>query len=304
MMRNSVFIMIQAVCVMSVLVLSFGTPAFAQTIPGLITVDVDKEFYQNGETVVITGNVRSLLSLTPVTVIIIAPNGNVIKIAQETVDIYTQTFGLELVTGGPLMKQTGLYTVKVQYGDDRKKLSNSTVATTFIGGSAVTTFGYYFEPIIIEPPVEVIISDVTISINGYVFEYYISSGKLLDIIPSVETKTLTVLINAPANGTLTLTIPRIIFDSVQDQQEGEVDIDFIVFVDSRSADFNEANNNISTRTLVIPFLEGAEEIKIVGTHLIPEFGTIAFMILAVAIIAIIAISAKSRLAIIPRYKIT
>ena len=34
---------------------------------------------------------------------------------------------------------------------------------------------------------------------------------------------------------------------------------------------------------------------------VPEFGTIAAMILAVAIISIIAISAKSRLSIIPRY---
>ncbi len=37
------------------------------------------------------------------------------------------------------------------------------------------------------------------------------------------------------------------------------------------------------------------------TFVVPEFGTIAAMILAVAIISIIAISAKSRLSIIPRY---
>ena len=34
---------------------------------------------------------------------------------------------------------------------------------------------------------------------------------------------------------------------------------------------------------------------------VPEFGTIAVMILAVAIISIIAVSAKSRLSIMPRY---
>jgi predicted secreted protein with PEFG-CTERM motif len=45
----------------------------------------------------------------------------------------------------------------------------------------------------------------------------------------------------------------------------------------------------------------AEEIEIIGTFVVPEFGTIAAMILAVAIISIIAISAKSRLSIIPRY---
>ena len=45
---------------------------------------------------------------------------------------------------------------------------------------------------------------------------------------------------------------------------------------------------------------GTEEI-IIGTFVIPEFPTIAAMILAVAIISIIAISSKSRLSIVPRY---
>ncbi|MFL2905870.1 MAG: PEFG-CTERM sorting domain-containing protein [Nitrosopumilus sp.] len=47
--------------------------------------------------------------------------------------------------------------------------------------------------------------------------------------------------------------------------------------------------------------EGTEQIEIIGTFVIPEFGTIAAMILAVAIISIVAISAKSRLSIVPRY---
>ena len=42
-------------------------------------------------------------------------------------------------------------------------------------------------------------------------------------------------------------------------------------------------------------------VGIKGGAVIPEFGTIAVMILAVAIISIIAISAKSRLSIMPRY---
>ena len=41
--------------------------------------------------------------------------------------------------------------------------------------------------------------------------------------------------------------------------------------------------------------------EIIGTFVVPEFGTIAAMILAVAIISIVAISAKSRLSILSRY---
>ena len=43
------------------------------------------------------------------------------------------------------------------------------------------------------------------------------------------------------------------------------------------------------------------EVEIVDGVVIPEFGAIAALILAVAIISIIAVSAKSKLSIMPRY---
>ena len=43
------------------------------------------------------------------------------------------------------------------------------------------------------------------------------------------------------------------------------------------------------------------EVEIVDGHVIPEFGVIAVMILAVAIISIIVVTAKTRLSIVPRY---
>ncbi|KAF6249602.1 MAG: PEFG-CTERM sorting domain-containing protein, partial [Nitrosopumilus sp. YT1] len=58
---------------------------------------------------------------------------------------------------------------------------------------------------------------------------------------------------------------------------------------------------IDGNTVTVMFPAGTEEIEIIGTYVIPEFGTIAAMILAVAIISIIVISSKSRLSIIPRY---
>jgi len=43
------------------------------------------------------------------------------------------------------------------------------------------------------------------------------------------------------------------------------------------------------------------EIEIVDGHVIPEFGVIAAMILAVAIVSIIVVTAKTKLSIVPRY---
>ena len=47
--------------------------------------------------------------------------------------------------------------------------------------------------------------------------------------------------------------------------------------------------------------QASAEVEILDGHVIPEFGVIAAMILAVAIISIIVVTAKTRLSIVPRY---
>jgi predicted secreted protein with PEFG-CTERM motif len=47
--------------------------------------------------------------------------------------------------------------------------------------------------------------------------------------------------------------------------------------------------------------QASAEIQILDGHVIPEFGVIAVMILAVAIVSIIVVTAKTKLSIVPRY---
>ena len=47
--------------------------------------------------------------------------------------------------------------------------------------------------------------------------------------------------------------------------------------------------------------QASAEVEIVDGHVIPEFGVIAAMILAVAIVSIIVVTAKTRLSLVPRY---
>jgi len=58
---------------------------------------------------------------------------------------------------------------------------------------------------------------------------------------------------------------------------------------------------VTVRQFDDPKYTASTEVDIKDGVVVPEFGTIAAMILAVAIISIIAVSAKSRLSIIPRY---
>ncbi|MEX0764039.1 MAG: PEFG-CTERM sorting domain-containing protein, partial [Nitrosopumilaceae archaeon] len=64
--------------------------------------------------------------------------------------------------------------------------------------------------------------------------------------------------------------------------------------------FKETKSKTS-RTLSVGFLADDTQIEIVGTQIVPEFGPIAALVLAVAIISIIAVSAKTRLRLMPKY---
>ena len=69
----------------------------------------------------------------------------------------------------------------------------------------------------------------------------------------------------------------------------------LYLVDNEEVDFEQMG-----RTLHIEYGAGAEIIEIVGSHVVPEFGTIAMIVLAVAIVSIIAITAKTRTTLIPK----
>jgi predicted secreted protein with PEFG-CTERM motif len=256
------------------------TPAFGQ-IQSSVVVTTDKASYSEGEIILVTGEVRELYSGTPVSVIVTAPNGNIVTIAQVTIGA-DKKFSTEVTAGGALMKSEGSYTVAVQYGTP-----NRSAETTFeFGGSTAT------------PPSGGTVTDTTVSVQGSsdLITYEITGGKLLSIIPDVDANSLIISIDATSDGSLTLTIPRSVLDATIN---GEDD-DFFVLIDGEEVDFDETTTS-TDRILTIAFPVGAEEIEIIGTFVVPEFGTIAAMILAVAIISIIAISAKSRLSIIPRY---
>ena len=70
---------------------------------------------------------------------------------------------------------------------------------------------------------------------------------------------------------------------------------YFVFVNNEEVEFSQTGNN-----LTIPYEAGNDTIEIVGSYAIPEFGTIAMIVLAVAIVSIIVITAKTRTALIPR----
>jgi predicted secreted protein with PEFG-CTERM motif len=272
----------------AILIASIGMmPAFGQ-MSDLIVVTTDKASYSEGEIILVTGEVQSLYGV-PVSIIVKAPNGNLVSIAQIDVGA-DKKFSTEITAGGALMKVEGTYTITVQYGN-----VNRTAETSFEFGGVMedqTSGDQITEQ-------ESIVTNTTISVQGSVdlVRYEITGGKLLSIMTDVDVKSLIILIEATDDGSLTITIPRSVLDALLGDGS---DDGFFVLVDDEEVDFDETTT-ATDRTLTIEFYAGSEVIEIIGSFVIPEFGTIAAMVLAVAIISIIAISAKSRLSIIPRY---
>jgi predicted secreted protein with PEFG-CTERM motif len=119
--------------------------------------------------------------------------------------------------------------------------------------------------------------------------YTITGGVITQVSPDTESESLIINIDSLSNGTLFLQLPRDVIDA----KFGEEDDDFFVLVDGLETEFDEAKT-ANDRTLTVAFPQGTEEIEVIGTFVVPEFGAIVILILVVSIFSIVFVS-KSKL---------
>jgi len=118
--------------------------------------------------------------------------------------------------------------------------------------------------------------------------YSISSGSVSSIMTNSDDATLVVAIDTSDDGELSINLDS---DYITAFEDGS----YFVLVNGEEVWFSQDGND-----LTIPYESGTEKIEIVGSVVVPEFGTIAMIVLAVAIVSIIAITAKTRTALIPK----
>ena len=270
-------------------------PAFGEN--DSITITTDKSSYSEDEIISISGEIKYLALGDQLTILITSPNGNIAEIDQVTVGP-DKKFNTEITPNGAYWKIPGTYTILVTQDENNQ----TTISFEFVGITSVPEKmqDSTIEDSTIENSVipDSIITETTIAVHDStdLIFYEITNGKLKNVVPNMDDISLHVYIEAMDDGSITLTIPR----SVLDASINEGDDEFFVLVDGEEVDFEEITTFMD-RTLTIDFLAGTEQIEIIGTFVIPEFGTIAAMILAVAIISIVTISAKSRLSFQSRY---
>jgi len=240
---------------------------------GKVCVISTKGFYEEGETVVISGKVKAVILQAPVSLQIFF-NETLIQIDQVTV-AQDGTFTTTLTAGGPQWSKDGTYTIRVAYSG-----SISEANFEYKSKDATITTNTNFE--------------VDAGTSGtFDVEYVINGGILENILIEPEIFGIIIIIEATDDGVLTLNLPRASIDS---KKSDGTDEDFIIFADGAEIPYQETKD-AESRIITLQFEEGDSNIEIIGTFVVPEFGDYAMMILLFSIIVIVIISSKKNLKI-------
>jgi len=248
----------------------------------IITLTADNTAYQEGDVITITGSIEKVIPGMPATLQIFFEK-NLIQVSQVKVSQdgeFTDTF----TAAGPQWKNEGTVIIKADYGGASTELNIEFFKNT----SGVFTSNY----------------EVKIPEGGTFDVPYTMKGGIISSM-ELNQKNLSLIINiaTSSDGNLNINLPRDGIDSIDNNGQ---DIDFIVLMYEGNSeipiqtDVRKGEIGNEFRSIDIPVKDGDTKIEIVGTHVVPEFGTIAMIVLAVAIVSIIAVSAKSRLSIMPR----
>jgi len=246
-----------------------------------VSLSTANDMYYDGDYVVVFGTVETIFEDIPIT-IRIYHESNLIVIAQPDV-AKDGTFVKSFYATGSKWKDEGTYTVRAQYTPTQ---------------IAETTFEFFSQAI--ETSASVFPVDIP---NSGTFDvgYTIRGGEVKNIEMNQERYSLLVQTTMDTSGNLILKLPRGSFDA---QKSSGTDENFIILVskENTSAEnfvqvqYEEIATSSDYRTIRITLEEGDKWVEVIGTYVIPEFGSIVFIILIVAISSAIIIS-KSRLSI-------
>jgi len=274
-MHNSRFF-----CVILTLTLAISMIYQGAEVVEEITLSTSSDIYYNGDHVVVFGNVSTFFENLPITIQIYQET-NLISVAQVPV-AKDGTFVSSFYATGSKWKDEGSYTVRAQYTPTQM------AETTFeFFGQAIDKSSAAF-------PVDIP--------NSGTFDvgYTVRGGEVKDVIMNQERYSLVVETTMNSNGNLILKLPRDSFDA---QNDG-ADTTFIILiskqnnaaVDFTQVEYEEIAVSSDYRTIRIPLEEGDKWVEVIGTYVIPEFGSIVIIILVVAVSSAIIMS-KSKFSV-------
>jgi len=281
------------VALIAVLILSTAgltSQAFAAT---TITINTDKSVYDHTDTITITGTVFPVdENEVPVSILFVNQYNSIVEVDQLFVNSDGSWSGqIVLNPENRLQSEDGTYEIRAQYGSTKitalVELTNA-VETSEVGGTEVGTA---------VTGTAVIGTDVTgpsgepfYKLAGGQVDYDETCNSNPAFFANADDNSIVIYLDPSNDGILAVTLHEELIKPFEDGT-------FAVIVNNQEMqDFTQVGN-----TLTIPCVVGTEKIEIHGSWAIPEFGVIAAMILAVAIVSIIVVTAKTKLSLVPRY---
>ncbi len=239
-----------------------------------LTLETDMDLYRYGSDILVTGHVADVRSdQTPVTMFVTSPVGNIIE-ARQLVPNSDGSFELVIKTDSNAWRHDGTFVIRAQYGAP-STINEISVELT---GSMIIVNGYVMPAICG--------TDGLAEGEEICVLYEITGGSMTSVKANTKDVSLQFGIDATKDG-------RVMLYMSEDTISGI----FLVFVDDQEWDDAVIDGNAVTVT----FPAGTEKIELFGAYVIPEFGTVAALILAVATVSIIAVSTRSRLGLAPKY---
>ncbi|MDH3203431.1 MAG: PEFG-CTERM sorting domain-containing protein [Nitrosopumilus sp.] len=263
---------------------SIQQDAFAQTLGMSITATADK----GSDIITVTG--KTISHLTDVTFNITSPSGNNLVTVDQVSPDDNGEFTVEFKVG-PTWTENGFYEIEAMQGIQKNSLYTLHVLVEVTNGLTEKTSATEsnLETGIFVPNQTNVTRDSGIEI----YADAVVGSTIIEITGQTD--------RVSQDITLTVTAPNANVVSV-DQVSPMLDGGFTSVITTGGPLWKQDGiYTVTAQQFEDPKYTASTEVDIKDGVVIPEFGTIAAMILAVAIISIIAVSAKSRLSIIPRY---
>jgi len=257
-----------------------------------ITMETDKDVYDHSSVITVTGTVDPVdENEVPVTIMLVNQYTSIVVIAQLDVNSDGSWSGqIHLNPANSLMSEDGVYEIRAQYGSTKittsieltnaaetsEEVETRTTVTAVTGTTGTTVTGPSGE------------SFYKLGVGQ--IEYDMTCNAAPGFFANADDDSIVIYLDPTDDGIITITLHEELIKPFEDGT-------FVVIVDNQEMqDFTQVGN-----TLTIPCMVGTEKIEIHGSWAIPEFGVIAAMILAIAIVSIIVVTAKTRLSLVPRY---
>ena len=248
--------------------ITFGlTPSIA-AVEDPISVSTSRDIYYEDDIIIVYGKITSILNELPVTIQLYHEDS---LIAVDQVEVALDgTFATDFRAKGNFWKEDGTYIVRAFYTPEKIAEKTFQFFKKLSGGTS-SLF-----------PVDIPNS------GSFDLGYSIIGGEVRDIILNQDNYSLLTEINADSNGNIVLKLPR---ENIESKTNNGVDEIFIILISKTGLDsgdfvevqFEEIETGPDFRTVRIQFEEDDRWIKVIGTYVIPEFGTMVTMILLIAI---------------------